>query len=71
MQSHTTPAVAKSNSFLVRKCLDEIFNKAILKTISSKFFKCRIVRPIGNSLYEVENLQGKLLGVFHAKDLKQ
>ncbi|XP_037825604.1 uncharacterized protein LOC119613645 [Lucilia sericata] len=39
--------------------------------LAKKFLKCRIVRPIGNSLYEVEDLQGKSLGVFHAKDLKQ
>lgn len=39
--------------------------------LDKKFFKCRIVRPVGNSLYEVEDLQGKPLGVFHAKDLKQ
>lgn len=39
--------------------------------LDRKFFKCRIVRPIGNSLYEVEDLQGKPLGVFHGKDLKQ
>ncbi|XP_065354921.1 uncharacterized protein LOC135958503 [Calliphora vicina] len=39
--------------------------------LAKKFLKCRIVRPVGNSLYEVEDLQGKSLGVFHAKDLKQ
>ncbi|XP_037822497.1 uncharacterized protein LOC119611100 [Lucilia sericata] len=39
--------------------------------LAKKFLKFRIVRPIGNSLYEVEDLQGKSLGVFHAKDLKQ
>lgn len=39
--------------------------------LARKFLKCRIVRPVGNSLYEVEDLKGKLLGVFHAKDLKQ
>lgn len=39
--------------------------------LARKFLKCRIRRSVGNSLYEVENLQGKSLGVFHAKDLKQ
>lgn len=39
--------------------------------LDKKFLKCRISRPIGNSLYEVEDLQGKPLGIFHAKDLKQ
>ena len=39
--------------------------------LARKFLKCRIVKPVGNCLYEVEDLKGKSLGVFHAKDLKQ
>lgn len=35
-----------------------------------KFIKCRVVRKIGTSLYEIEDLQGKKLGVYHSKDLQ-
>jgi len=31
--------------------------------------KCIILRKVGNSCYELGNLQGKSLGIFHAKDL--
>lgn len=39
--------------------------------LGSKFIKCRVVKPVGNCLYELEDLKGKSLGVFHGKDLKQ
>ncbi|XP_061396726.1 uncharacterized protein LOC133332344 [Musca vetustissima] len=32
---------------------------------------CRIVKPVGKCLYEVEDLKGHPIGIFHAKDLKQ
>lgn len=35
-----------------------------------KFIKCRILKPIGNHMYELENMQGKSIGIFHAKDIK-
>lgn len=35
-----------------------------------KFIKCRILKPIGNNMYELENMQGKSIGIFHAKDIK-
>ncbi|XP_064554635.1 uncharacterized protein LOC135439771 [Drosophila montana] len=36
-----------------------------------KYAKCRVVRAVGSSIYELETLQGVPLGIFHAKDLKQ
>lgn len=39
--------------------------------LTSKFLRYRIVKPVGNSLYHVEDMQGKSLGAFHGKDLKQ
>lgn len=39
--------------------------------LARKFVKCRIVKPVGNSLYEIEDLQGRRLAIYHAKDLKQ
>lgn len=35
-----------------------------------KFLKCRVVRPVGNNMYELETLQGKSLGPYHVKDIK-
>ena len=40
--------------------------------LANKFLKCRIVRKIGNALYELEDLQGKKIPLrYHAKDLRQ
>lgn len=39
--------------------------------LASKFLRCRIVKPVGNSLYQIEDMHGKALGIFHGKDLKQ
>lgn len=35
-----------------------------------KFLKCRVVKPVGNNMYELETLQGRPLGCHHAKDIK-
>nr|XP_041633528.1 uncharacterized protein LOC121503288 [Drosophila kikkawai] len=35
------------------------------------FVKARVRRRLGNSYYELEDLQGKLLGTYHAKDIRQ
>ncbi|KAH8236315.1 hypothetical protein KR032_000356, partial [Drosophila birchii] len=35
------------------------------------YVKARVRKKIGNSCYELEDLQGNLVGRFHAKDLKQ
>ncbi|XP_062141916.1 LOW QUALITY PROTEIN: uncharacterized protein LOC133849903 [Drosophila sulfurigaster albostrigata] len=35
------------------------------------FVKARVRRKIGNSYYELEDLQGRLLGNYHAKDIRQ
>lgn len=47
------------------------FQKAINAKFSPKYIKCRVRNKIGNSLYDVEDLQGRLVGRFHASDLKQ
>lgn len=46
------------------------FTKQVSAKLCKKIIKCRIVRKVGANLYEVENLQGKTQGIFHAKDLK-
>ena len=39
--------------------------------LAQKFLKCRIVRKIGTACYEIEDLQGKRIGIYHAKDLRR
>lgn len=46
------------------------FAKNINSKFCKKFLKCRVVRPMGNNMYELETLQGKLLGTYHAKDIR-
>ena len=46
------------------------FSKAVNAKFNSKFIKCRIRKRIGNALYEIEDLNGKLIGTYHASDLK-
>lgn len=46
------------------------FKKALNAKFNPKFVKCRIRSKIGNSLYEIEDLQGKYVGKFHASDIR-
>ncbi|XP_065361994.1 uncharacterized protein LOC135955569 [Calliphora vicina] len=39
--------------------------------LAPKFVKARIRKKLGNSYYELEDLQGNLLGNYHAKDIRQ
>lgn len=39
--------------------------------LSKKFLKCRVRAKLGHARYELEDLAGKFIGVFHAKDIKQ
>lgn len=47
------------------------FAKNLNAKFCRRYTKCRVVRPVGQCLYELETLQGNPLGVFHAKDIKQ
>lgn len=46
------------------------FQKNFNAKFARKFTKCRVVKTIGNNMYELEDLQGRPVGVAHAKDLK-
>lgn len=46
------------------------FGKNFNAKFARKFIKCRIVKPIGNNMYQIEDLQGRPLGNCHAKDIK-
>lgn len=39
--------------------------------LAPTFLKARIRKKVGNCNYELEDLQGKFIGVFHAKDIRQ
>ena len=46
------------------------FSKGINSNFNPKYIKCRVKQKIGNTLYGIEDLQGKVIGKFHASDLK-
>lgn len=46
------------------------FQKGLNSKFTPKFVKCRIRAKVGNALYDIEDLQGKLVGRFHASDLR-
>lgn len=46
------------------------FRNNINAKFSKKFLRCRIRKPVGNNMYELETLQGRPLGCHHAKDIK-
>ena len=37
----------------------------------NKWVKSRVIKPVGNSSYELGDMQGRSVGIFHAKDIKQ
>lgn len=47
------------------------FMKGLNSKLCKPWLKCRIRRVIGNCQYEVENMQGQLIGIVHAQHLKQ
>lgn len=46
------------------------FKNTFVAKFSPKFQKARILQVLGKSRYELANLQGKSIGVYHSKDLK-
>lgn len=45
-------------------------NKHLNAKLCPKFTKCRIRKVIGQSRYELEDENGKCLGVYHAQDIR-
>lgn len=46
------------------------FSKGINAKLLPPYLKCRVRKKVGSSLYELETLNGKFIGLFHAKDIK-
>ena len=55
----------------LRNFVQSDFKKNFNAKFAPKFRKCRISKVIGNNMYEIETIQGKNIGIFHAKDIKQ
>nr|XP_041632397.1 uncharacterized protein LOC121502754 [Drosophila kikkawai] len=47
------------------------FQSGYIAKLGPAFVKARIRRKLGRSYYELEDLQGRLVGKYHAKDIKQ
>jgi hypothetical protein len=46
------------------------FSKSFNAKFARKFLRARVVRAVGNNAYLLEDLQGRRLGVYHAKDIR-
>lgn len=46
------------------------FSKNRNSKFCKKFLKCRIVKPVGENMYELETMQGKSIGIYHVKDIQ-
>ena len=54
-----------------RNFVQSNFKENINAKFCNKWVKSRVVKPIGNNMYELEDLQGRNVGVYHVKDIKQ
>ena len=54
-----------------RNFVQSSFKDNINAKFCNKWVKARVVKPVGNSSYELEDLKGRSVGIFHAKDIKQ
>ncbi|XP_041452025.1 uncharacterized protein LOC121405424 [Drosophila obscura] len=46
------------------------FGKCFNTKFARKFIRCRVVKPVGENAYALEDLNGRPIGVYHAKDLR-
>ena len=54
-----------------RNFVQSCFKDNINAKFCHKWVKARVVKPIGNNMYDLEDCQGRNVGIFHVKDLKQ
>lgn len=47
------------------------FEKAYNAKLAPLFIKSKIRKKLGNHYYELEDMQGKIIGIFHGKDIKK
>lgn len=45
-------------------------SRAVNAKFLPKFIKCKVRKKLGNSLYELEDFNGKLMGKYHASDIR-
>lgn len=65
-----TKAFQKGQIVFHRNHAQSSIQKGINSKFLPKFIKCRVREKIGNCLYDIENLGGKLIGRFHGSDLR-
>lgn len=53
-----------------RNIVQSNFAKNLNSKFCKKFLRCRVVRPVGNNMCELETMDGKGIGVYHVKDIK-
>jgi len=46
------------------------FSKSFNAKFAHKLIKARVVKSVGSNAYLLEDLQGRSLGVYHAKDIR-
>lgn len=46
------------------------FKRNINSKFCKKVLKCRVLQLVGNNMYQLETLQGKPIGIYHAKDIR-
>ncbi|XP_075156024.1 uncharacterized protein LOC142229357 [Haematobia irritans] len=49
----------------------EVGQEGFSAKLAPTFIKARVRERLGNSYYELEDLQGRSLGKYHAKDIRQ
>ena len=47
------------------------FSKNINAKLCNKWIRCRIKKKLSNAMYEIEDLTGKYIGIYHSQQLKQ
>lgn len=47
------------------------FERGYNSKLAPTFLKARVRKKLGNSYYELEDLQGNIVGKYHAKDMRQ
>ena len=64
------PSFQKGQEIFRRNFVQSSSEKNFNAKLSPLFVKCRIKEKLGKHYYSVEDFQGKLVGTYHAKDLR-
>ena len=62
---------APNQEVLRRNFVQSCFKDNVNAKFCHKWAKARVVKSVGNSSYELEDVKGRRIGIFHTKDIKQ